>query len=109
MSVKRILLLAGAFLLGSMLWSQTPPVALISGATTSTLTNCGTPTTPSICIVGTGVYVWQNATQGWFLIAPPAAGGIASITVNGGTPLTGPNVALTIPTKATSSTTTTLQ
>ena len=108
--MKRILLLVAAFFLGSMLRSQTPPVALISGASTSTQTNCGTPATPSICVVGTGVFVWQNATQGWFLVSAPQlpTNFVTSVSVNGGVQMNGA-VNLTIPTKATSSTTTTIQ
>lgn len=39
---------------------------------TTKAANCGTPTTPSLCIVGDGVWVWQS--NGWFLIQPPAVG-----------------------------------
>jgi len=66
-----VILILAALLLGGFIRSvaQTPPVTLLSAPTGSTLTNCGTPTIPSLCVVATGVYVWQNATQGWFLAA----------------------------------------
>lgn len=111
MSIKRIVIVVAAFFLGSMLRSQTPPVNLISGNPTSTQTNCGTPATPSICIVGTGVFVWQNSTQGWFLVTPPPATPnlfVSSISVNGGPPQSGA-VGITVPSKATSITSTTIQ
>lgn len=46
----------------------------------TTLTNCGTPTTPSLCSVATGVYVWQNATSGWVLVGSAGATGPAGAT-----------------------------
>lgn len=73
------------------------------GATSGTTlaANCpAAPATPSVCVVGDGVWNWQSAATGWFKAAPPAAAGVASISVNGGTAQTGA-VALTIPTTAT--------
>jgi hypothetical protein len=95
-----------AILLGGFIRSmaQTMPVTLIAAPAGSTLTNCGTPTVPSVCVVATGVYIWQNATQGWFLAAASVpATGIQSITVcnaagaSCGTASTGPAVTLNIP------------
>ena len=38
----------------------------ISGTTKAV--NCpATPTTPSLCVVGDGVWIWQNSTSGWTL------------------------------------------
>lgn len=51
----------------------------------TTVANCGTPTSPSVCSVATGVYIWQSPATGWFqpMPATPSVGGIAGITVNG--------------------------
>jgi hypothetical protein len=81
---KLLVLLALAFIggfLGYRLYAQSLPVSIIVAPTGSTLANCGTPTLPSICVVAPGVYVWQNATQGWFLLAPAVAAGVSSVTV----------------------------
>lgn len=63
---------------------------IIGSVAGSTLANCGTPTTPAICVVAAGVYVWQSAAAGWTLIgtsapAPPPPSGVTSITINGTT------------------------
>jgi len=101
-----IILVLAALLLGGFVRSmaQSMPVSLIVAPAGSTLTNCGTPIIPSLCVVATGVYVWQNATQGWFLAAPAAASsGIQSIKVCNlpgnicNTPLTGSSITLNIP------------
>lgn len=105
------------FLVGVWLANaQTMPVVLLVAPAGTTIANCGTPTTPSLCAVGTGIYVWQNATQGWFLIAPPAAttAGVTDLTVcnaNGstcGTAQTG-SVKVNVPAAAATTATTTLQ
>jgi hypothetical protein len=76
--------------------AQAPPVDLISAPAGSTLTNCGTPTSPSLCLVSSGVYAWQNATQGWFLLAPAvASAGVQK--VNGVAPGSTGNVTLSCP------------
>ena len=51
------------------------------GATSGTTlaANCpATPATPSQCVVGDGVWIWQNSTQGWFKAGPPTASGVVS-------------------------------
>jgi hypothetical protein len=55
--------------------AQTGQIVFLGATAGTTLAaNCpATPTTPSICVVGAGVYVWQTAAQGWFLLAPPTA------------------------------------
>lgn len=66
---------------GSVVW-------FTSTAGTTLAANCpATPANPSICLVGNGFYIWQNATIGWCqpgisCPAPtPAAAGVTSITV----------------------------
>ena len=101
---KWVALIVTAFLCGGLiaLHAQSLPVILLTAPTGSTLTNCGTPTVPSFCAVTTGVYIWQNATTGWFLISPGVAAGVTQVTVcnaagaSCGTPLTGA-VSLNIP------------
>jgi hypothetical protein len=70
-----------ALLIGGFIRSmaQSMPVVLISAPSGSTLTNCGSPTVPSFCVVGTGVYAWQNAVQGWFLVAAASATGVQKV------------------------------
>jgi hypothetical protein len=78
---KWVALFVAAFLLGGLIRikAQSLPVILLTAPAGSTLANCGTPTIPTMCIVTPGVYVWQNATQGWFLVAPAAASGVSSV------------------------------
>lgn len=77
---------------------QAVPVTLITAPAGSTLANCGTPTIPSLCIVATGVYAWQNSTQGWFLLSPPVAGPANPVlTINGVKPGTTGNIVLAAP------------
>lgn len=80
----------------SLTKAQTSPVALISAPSGSTLTNCGTPTVPSVCVVGTGVYVWQNSTTGWFLPAPISSTSAVQ-KVNGIAPGSTGNVTVSCP------------
>lgn len=59
-------------------------VFLGATAGTTLAANCPTtPATPSVCVVGGGVYAWQTAAQGWFLLAPPTAAvaGVSGIIV----------------------------
>jgi deoxyxylulose-5-phosphate synthase len=57
-----------------------------------------------VCVVGDGAWIWQNSTTGWYkALATAGAGGVTSLSVNGGTPQTGA-VALAVPTTATSTT-----
>ena len=65
--------------------AQGPPVMLMTAPASSTLTNCGTPTVPALCIVTTGVYVWQSTTTGWFLI-PSSVAATGVQKVNGAAP-----------------------
>lgn len=73
----------------------------------TTLANCGTPTSGfPLCGTGAGWFVWNGTA--WVQLGV-MTGVVTGISVNGGTPITGPTVQLNIPTKATSSTTTTIQ
>jgi len=114
MKLKLWHLLGAVILTAWAMQAQTPPVSLISAPTGSSLTNCGTPSTPSLCIVSTGVYVWTNATAGWVQIGITTVAGVTSIAVcnaagaSCGTPQTGA-VSLSIPTKASETATITLQ
>lgn len=80
------------------------------GVGTATHTACTViPATTQYCFASDGLWVSLNgAAYVQVQIGAPVTG-ITSITVNGGTPLTGPAVVLTIPTKASSTTTTTIQ
>jgi hypothetical protein len=92
-------ILVAILVVGLLAWrlsSQTPPVDLISAPAGSTLANCGTPTVPSLCLVSPGVFAWQNATQGWFLLAPAVAS-VGVQKVNGVAPGATGNVALSCP------------
>jgi hypothetical protein len=91
--------------------AQTGSVNFLGAVSGTTVTNCGTPTLPSLCVVATGVYVWQNSTTGWVLIPTSASSaGVSSVSVcnaagsNCGAALTGA-VSLNIPTKATAAVT----
>lgn len=85
------LLLLALFDIGSrVVYAQSNGANFIGSLSGTTVTNCGTPTTPSFCAVGTGVFIWQKATTGWFLVAPPGASGVQ--TVNGVKPGTTGNV-----------------
>src|SRR5271168_5337150 len=65
--------------------AQTGSVVWFTATAGTTIANCPTtPAEPSLCMVATGFFAWQNATQGWFLVAPatPAtAAGVTSIVV----------------------------
>jgi hypothetical protein len=54
----------------------------------STVADCGTPTTPSTCLVGSNFIIWQNATDGWF--APQKAGAVGPAGPVGATGPAGP-------------------
>lgn len=83
--------------------AQSGPVNFLGAiAGTTKAVNCGTPTTPSMCIVGDGVWIWQNAAQGWFLAAPaPVVGPVSTGVqkVNGIAPDSTGNVTVPIPSK----------
>ena len=86
-----LLLLVILFDIGSrVVYAQSNGANFIGSLSGTTVTNCGTPTTPSLCSVGTGVFIWQNSTTGWFLLTPPGAAGVQ--TVNGAKPGTSGNV-----------------
>lgn len=98
------LLLLVLFDIGSrVVYAQSNGANFIGSLSGTTVTNCGTPTTPSFCAVGTGVFIWQNATTGWFLVAPPAGGSFLSgVNVNGtAAPVSNGVASITVPTKAT--------
>jgi len=110
--IRWIVLIAVACLSGfigsslSRVHAQSGQVVFLGAAAGTTLAaNCpATPTTPSICVVGSAVYIWQSSTTGWFAPQPPAAGSsISSIQLcnlagaNCGTAQTGPNVVLKVP------------
>ena len=69
-----------AFFAGITVHAQSGQVQFLGAASGTTLAaNCPTtPTTPSICVVGGGVYIWQSSTTGWFLPGPPTASGVTS-------------------------------
>lgn len=98
-----------AFLVGMVLRAQSPQAYTMQG--TAAHTTCITPVAGSyfLCVATDGVWV-SNSGGAYFQILPQAAqvAGVTSLSVNGGAAQTG-SVALTIPTKATSSTTTTIQ
>jgi hypothetical protein len=89
---KRILLFF--FLWGAVIYAQSSPVSIITAPVGSTLTNCGTPTLPSICVVagtGTGgVYIWQTATLGWQLWTSGSVGPAGPAGATGPQGPTGP-------------------
>ena len=71
-------------ILGPVSWrvarAQVSPVIFIGASSGTTLAaNCpATPATPSLCLVGNGVYAWQNSTTGWFPLAPATSAGVTS-------------------------------
>lgn len=75
------LLLASAFIAGAS-YAQSGSVNFLGSiAGTTNAANCGTPVTPSLCVVGNGVWIWQSAATGWFLPTPPvpATGGVKTV------------------------------
>jgi hypothetical protein len=65
-----------------------------------------TPTSTTYCFAADGL--WQSINGGAFTQLGGGVAGVTSVTVNGGTPQTGA-VALTIPTQATTTSTTVLK
>ena len=67
--------------------AQTGSVQFLGAASGTTLSaNCpATPSTPSICVVGGGVYIYQSTTTGWFL-PQPASTSAGVLKVNGVSP-----------------------
>jgi len=55
--------------------AQTGSVQFLGAASGTTLAaNCpATPATPSVCVVGGGVYIYQSSATGWFLPQPQGA------------------------------------
>lgn len=79
------------------------------GVGTSTHTACTVvPASTQYCFAFDGLWVSLNGAAYVQVQTGTVTAGVTSITINGGTPQTGP-VALTIPTKASSTTTTTIQ
>ena len=78
----KLLAIFGILCLGLVYTSRTKAqsgqVVYFGSVAGTTLTNCGTPTQPTLCIVATGVYAWQNSTQGWFLLGPTGSAGVTS-------------------------------
>lgn len=80
-------------------YAQSGAVIYLQSTAGTTLTNCGTPATPSICVVGSGVAIWQNSTDGWFV--PQKSTAVASVQkVNGISPDATGNVTVPLPTTA---------
>jgi hypothetical protein len=79
------IILVLALALAGTLSAQTGSVVYFtSTAGTTKAANCPTtPTGPSMCLVGDGFWVWQNATTGWFLPAPQGASATPALTLNG--------------------------
>src|SRR5271170_1921208 len=80
------LLVLTLFAVGStVVHAQTGNVVWFTATAGTTIANCpATPAEPSLCMVATGFYAWQNAAGGWFLVAPaatPTTTGVTSITV----------------------------
>ncbi len=104
------LLVLTLFAIGStVVQAQTGSVVWFTATAGTTIANCpASPAEPSLCMVATGFFAWQNATQGWFLVSPPtpAVTGVTGIIVcnetatNCGTAQTG-TVSLNIPKTAT--------
>jgi hypothetical protein len=114
--MKKLLVVALlALLVGWVLRAQISPTVVSYLAVASTALASGCPA-PSVgyTIYCQGSDKFQISANGapytvvWPAGSAPITTGVTSITVNGGTPQTGP-VVLTIPTKAVSSTTTTIQ
>jgi hypothetical protein len=77
------ILLIVAFMAGAI-YAQSGAVNFMGSMPgTTKAANCGTPTSPSICAVGDGIWIWQNATIGWCqpgisCPAPAASSGVTS-------------------------------
>lgn len=90
-------------------WAQSTTINLaVAPGTTSA--NCPAVVTGQTiwCFAGNAVIYVSNNGAAYVQYAPPSAGGVTSVVVNGGTPQIGA-VTLTIPTKATTTATTTIQ
>lgn len=87
------ILLVVLFFIGTVK-AQTGQVVFLGATSGTTLAaNCpATPTTPSVCVVGDGMWVWQSSTTGWFKPVPAAAPVAGVQKVNGVAPGTTGNV-----------------
>lgn len=87
--------------IGSKVYAQSGQVIIFSAVPgTTAAANCGVPTTPSECVVGDGVWIWQAGATAWAkpLTTAPASGGMTSLTINGVTKTgTAPSFTITQP------------
>jgi hypothetical protein len=79
--------------------AQSGAVAFLGAAPGTTLaSNCpASPTTPSICVVAGGVYLWQSSSTGWFLPQPASIAVVGVQKINGVAPGSTGNVTLACP------------
>src|ERR1700677_1539554 len=92
--IVTLLLVALAFELGQRVYAQSGQVIFLGAISgTTAAANCGTPTTPSLCVVGDGVWIWQSGASSWVKITTGAAAGV--LKVQGTLPGATGNVQLT--------------
>lgn len=106
--MKRLLVLAVVFVLGAWTGAQST-TSQIGSVVAATHTSCVVAvSTTQLCFATDGLWLSVNGAAYVQVQTGTVVTGVTSIAVNGGLAQTGA-VALTIPTKATSSTTTTIQ
>jgi hypothetical protein len=81
--VVTLLALIFAWQVGSTVYAQSGSVNFIGSiAGTTMAANCGSPTTPSLCIVSDGVWVMQAGSTAWAKIG---SGSAPTLTLQGTT------------------------
>jgi hypothetical protein len=107
-----LLLAIGSYIDKKVVAAPVVPQAASAGTLQGTAvhTTCLTPAVGAyfLCLATDGIWISNNGAAYFQIVQSGGSAGVTSITVNGGTAVTGA-VALTIPTKATSATTTTIQ
>jgi hypothetical protein len=110
--MRKLLVLFAVLLLGGFIGgritahAQTTVALQLTG--NAPHTSCTiTASTTTYCFASDGLY-WSNAGGTYALLASATTAGVTSLSVNGGTAQTGA-VAITVPTAATSTTTTVIK
>jgi hypothetical protein len=108
--MKRILSIAAIFFLGWCVGAQTlAPPWQVGVPTAATHTACTvTASTTQMCLASDGLWLSINGAAYVQVQTGAVVAGVTSISINGGTPVSGA-VSFTVPSKAVSVTTTTIQ
>ena len=106
--MKRILTIAAIFFLGWYVGAQNT-TSQIGSVVAATHTSCTvTASTTQICFASDGLWLSVNGAAYVQVQTGAVVAGVTSISINGGTPVSGA-VSFTVPSKAVSTTTTTIQ